>query len=83
MRHHGKLPHDKKFQPYTHTLLIYTAMAIPQDPMMLFSYINTKLRDDYNSIDALCDDLHLDRKELESKLGSAGFEYNETQNKFW
>lgn len=51
--------------------------------MMLFSYINTKLRDDYSSIDALCDDLHLDRKELESKLGSAGFEYNAAQNKFW
>lgn len=58
-------------------------MELPQDPMMLFSYVNTKLRDDYPSLDALCDDLNVNKEELTERLKSAGFEYNETQNKFW
>ncbi len=33
---------------------------------MLFSVINMKLRDRYASLDALCDDLHIDRKALEA-----------------
>lgn len=51
--------------------------------MMLFSFVNTKLRDDYTNLDALCDDMNVDRKELEDKLSQAGFEYNSAQNKFW
>ena len=56
---------------------------IPQDPFMLFSFINLKLRDYYPSLEALCDDLELDEDELTSKLGQAGFEYNSELNKFW
>lgn len=52
-------------------------------PMMLFSYVNTKLRDDYSSLDALCDDLDVDKQQLEQKMADAGFEYNPSQNKFW
>ena len=33
--------------------------AIPNDPMMLLSYINTKLRDEYKNLSELCDDLEL------------------------
>ncbi|MGM9632853.1 MAG: DUF4250 domain-containing protein [Alloprevotella sp.] len=58
-------------------------MTLPQDPMMLFSVINMKLRDHYPSLDALCDDMDIDRKTLEEKLKSAGFEYSEAHNKFW
>lgn len=50
---------------------------------MLMSYINTKLRDVYPSLDALCDDMHISRSELEAKLGEAGFEYSEQYNRFW
>lgn len=56
---------------------------LPQDPVMLMSYINTKLRDVYPSLDALCDDMHLDRAELEKRLSYAGFSYNPEVNKFW
>lgn len=56
---------------------------LPTDPMMLFSYINTKLRDQYTSLDELCADLHIDRTTLEATLAAAGFEYNPVQNKFW
>ena len=55
----------------------------PKDPFMLLSWVNMKLRDFYPSLDALCEDLEIDRKELEELLGGAGFEYNEDQNKFW
>ena len=50
---------------------------------MLLSWTNMKLRDFYPSLDALCEDLEIDRKELEERLSGAGFEYNEAQNKFW
>ena len=33
---------------------------IPQDPIILLSFINTRLRDQYASLDALCDDLDID-----------------------
>ena len=33
---------------------------LPQDPMILLSYLNTKLRDDYDSLAALCEDMELE-----------------------
>jgi len=56
---------------------------IPQDPMMLISFINMKLRDFYPSLDALCEDLEISREELEERLGKAGFEYSEENRRFW
>ena len=56
---------------------------IPQDPMMLLSFINMKLRDFYPSLDALCEDLEISREELEERLGKAGFEYSEENKRFW
>ncbi len=58
-------------------------MSIPNDPIILFSFINTKLRDHYPSLDLLCDDLEINKEDLIKKLGEAGFEYNEELNKFW
>ena len=58
-------------------------MELPLDPMMLLSFINMKLRDFYPTLDMLCDDMNIDRAELEKKLNEAGFEYNEELNKFW
>ncbi len=56
---------------------------IPKDPMILYSFINAKLRDEYSSLDALCDDMNLDREEIEETLASVGFEYSIEGNKFW
>jgi hypothetical protein len=47
------------------------------------SFINMKLRDYYTDLNALCEDLGIERPVLEAKLQTAGFEYNEAQNKFW
>ena len=56
---------------------------LPKDPMMLMSFINMKLRDQYTSLDELCASLDVDGAALEATLAAAGFEYNPTQNKFW
>ena len=56
---------------------------LPQDPVMLLSFINMKLRDEYHSLDELCTSLNINRKFLEETLFKAGFEYNSEENKFW
>lgn len=56
---------------------------LPQDPFMLMSAINMKLRDGYDSLDSLCADLDIDKTELTEKLAEAGFEYSEENKKFW
>lgn len=55
---------------------------MPQDPNMLLSYVNLKLRDYYSSLEAMCDDLDESRSELEEKLKSIGYSYNQAQNQF-
>lgn len=55
---------------------------IPKDPMILLSYINTKLRDDYHNLDLLCDDLNINKTELTEKLSSIDYVYDESLNKF-
>lgn len=55
---------------------------LPQDPFILFSYINTKLRDNYSSLDVLCEDLNIDKDELIKKLATIGMTYDAILNKF-
>ena len=51
--------------------------------MMLYSFINTKLRDSYDSLDALCEDMNVEKEAILEKLKSVGFEYNPSRNRFW
>ena len=55
---------------------------IPSDPFILLSYINTKLRDDFSSLDELCRALGINEEDLTAKLRNAGFEYNPATNQF-
>lgn len=57
-------------------------MSIPNDPVILLSFINTKLRDFYPSLEELGRDLNVDTKDIVNKLGSIGYEYSESQNRF-
>jgi len=57
-------------------------MNLPNDPMMLYSMINLKLRDFYSSLDALCEDMDVNKEELVNKLAVAGFSYDEEHNCF-
>ncbi len=46
------------------------------DTVMLMSIVNLKLRDDFNGdLDELVKFFDIDRKALEAKLASAGFEF--------
>lgn len=49
---------------------------------MLYSAVNMKLRDEYGSLDELCDDMDVNRAELESQLAAAGFSYVPEINQF-
>lgn len=55
---------------------------IPQDPVMLLSFINLKLRDYYGSLEQLCDDLDVNEQEIRDKLVSIDYHYNEERNQF-
>ena len=57
-------------------------MNLPQDPMILFSMVNMKLRDQYDSLEAFCEDNEVNRRELEQVLLSVGFEYDDKTNRF-
>jgi biotin operon repressor len=58
-------------------------MSMPEDPMMLYSFLNMKLRDEYPSLDALCEDLNVSKDEILKKMKSIGFEYDSERNRFW
>lgn len=58
-------------------------MNLPEDPMMLLSAVNMKLRDTYASLDELCEDMDVNKEVLVKKLADAGFEYSEENNRFW
>lgn len=55
---------------------------IPNDPVMLLSYVNLKLRDFYGSLDALCEDLDVDKAEVIEKLAGIDYHYNADRNQF-
>lgn len=59
-----------------------TNMKLPSDGAMLLSFLNTKLRDEYSSLDELLEDCGADRGEVEEKLRALGYEYDPSRNAF-
>ncbi len=57
-------------------------MNLPTDPIILLSYINTKLRDECKSLDDFCDKYEVDKALITSKLKSVGYTYNKAVNQF-
>jgi hypothetical protein len=55
---------------------------LPKDPVMLLSVVNTKLRDYYPTLDALCEDMEIDKKELIEKLELIDYTYDVGRNQF-
>ena len=58
-------------------------MPLPQNPDMLVSFVNMKLRDEYHSLEELCDDLELNIDELCQNLRNAGYQYSHEYKRFW
>ncbi len=57
-------------------------MNLPENPILLMSFVNTKLRDEYDDLDSLCEDFDIKKAELVNKLESAGFSYIKEINQF-
>lgn len=55
---------------------------LPNDPIILISFLNTKLRDCYDNLNILCDDYDVSREEIITKAESAGYEYVAEINQF-
>ena len=55
---------------------------LPKDPYILLSFVNTKLRDDYPSLDEFCEALDHEKETLCEQLAQIGFQYDEKQNRF-
>ncbi|WFR58348.1 DUF4250 domain-containing protein [Anaerocolumna sp. AGMB13025] len=57
-------------------------MAIPKDPVILLSYVNTQLRDNYPNLTELCESLDINESELVECLGAIQYQYDPGQNQF-
>ena len=58
------------------------ANGLPKDPMLLLSVVNTKLRDYYHNLDALCDDMNVEKEEIVNTLNTIDYEYDENRHQF-
>lgn len=56
--------------------------GLPGDPVILLGVINTKLRDFYPSLEALCEDMQIDEGELAGKLEAIDYTYDAKRNQF-
>lgn len=55
---------------------------IPKEPVMLLSFVNLKLRDDYGSLESMCEDLETDQDMLTDSLASIDYHYDREKNQF-
>jgi hypothetical protein len=58
------------------------SMTLPQDPTILYSYINTLLRDQYSNFEALCDDMAITPDSLLEQMSQSGYQYDRERNQF-
>lgn len=57
-------------------------MNLPNDPVILLSFLNTQLRDNYPSLEEFCKTNDFDMQEILNKLAGIGYAYDENQNRF-
>lgn len=57
-------------------------MNFPKDPVMLLSYVNTQLRDNYASLAELCAAAGIDEEQLVQTLAALDYAYDAEQNRF-
>lgn len=55
---------------------------LPKDPIMLLSFVNTQLRDHYDTLEEFCSVYEIARETLVEKLKSVNYEYDEGQKRF-
>ena len=57
-------------------------MEMPKDPVMLLSFINTQLRDNYDSLTALCQTYSVDINQINKTLLAIDYVYDKSVNQF-
>ncbi len=57
-------------------------MDIPQDPIILVSYVNTKLRDQFATLDEFCRTYDVNQEAICDTLSTVDYHYDETTNQF-
>ena len=55
---------------------------IPNDPMILLSYINTQLRDFYPDMEELCRALGVEREAVDRRLAAVDYVYDRERNQY-
>ena len=55
---------------------------MPKDPIMLLSFVNTQLRDNYNTLEEPCKSYMVSEEEITDKLKTINYEYNSEKNQF-
>ena len=55
---------------------------IPKDPIMCLSFVNTQLRDAYNSLEELSRAFDVKKEELDERLAAVGYVYQPDLNQF-
>lgn len=56
--------------------------SIPNDPVMLLSYINTQLRDFYPSLKELCKTVNISEEMIVNHLKQIDYTYDVNKNQF-
>ncbi len=57
-------------------------MNIPKDPVMLLSFVNTQLRDNYASLTELAKSYMIEEQEIVDKLAAINYAYDSDRNQF-
>lgn len=55
---------------------------LPKDPMMLLSFVNTRMRDEGLNLMEFCSQFQIEQNEIEEKLDKLGYSYNNDLRKF-
>ena len=55
---------------------------LPKDPVMLLSFVNMQLRDNYSSLTELCKTYMVDESCITDKLTAINYVYNPKTNQF-
>ena len=56
--------------------------TLPKDPVMLLSFVNMNLRDEFSNLDELAAACSTTTQEIKDALRKINYEYNEVQNQF-
>lgn len=56
--------------------------TLPKDPVILVSFINTQLRDNYATLDEFCKVFQVEKDEIVEQLKDFSYEYKPEYNRF-